>query len=139
MAGMSKEELVTVIKANSQLGDEQIADLSEKIKGSMMEELNEKLAELTKKEDNKMKQVDPVVEAKDKEPAWKSFGEQLHAVMLAGTPNGSIDKRLVDTKAISGSSELIGADGGYTRVAHIKSCYMLETPKIFTTPIGVTM
>ena len=113
MAVMTKEELLTIIKLNSQLSDEQLAELSEKIKGSMMEEVNEKLAELTKKEDNKMKQVDPVVENKDKEPAWKSFGEQLHAVMLAGTPNGSIDKRLVETKAISGSSELIGADGGF--------------------------
>ena len=113
MAGMSKEELVTIIKANSQLGDEQIADLSDKIKGSMMEELNEKLAELTKKEDNKMKQADPIVDNKDKEPTWKSFGEQLHAVMLAGTPNGSVDKRLIQTKDISGSNELVGAEGGF--------------------------
>jgi len=113
MAGMTKEELVTVIKANSQLSDEQIGELSEKIKGSMMEEVNEKLAELTKIEDNKMKKADPVVENKDKEPVWKSFGEQLNAVRLAGTPNQSIDKRLIESKTISGASELVGADGGF--------------------------
>ena len=113
MAGISKEELVTIIQENAQLNDEQIGKVAEKIKGSMMEEFNEKLAELTKVEDNKIKQVDPPVDNKDKEPTWKSFGEQLHAVMLAGTPNGSIDKRLIETKDISGSNELVGAEGGF--------------------------
>lgn len=110
MAAMTKEELITVIKANSSLSDEQLAELAEKIKGSMMEEFNEKLEELTKKQDNKMKQIEP--EAKKDEPVWKSFGEQLKAVQIAGTPNGEIDKRLVLGKS-EGANELVGAEGGF--------------------------
>jgi len=112
MAGMTKEELITVIKANSGLSEEQLAELAEKIKGSMIEEFNEKLAELTKKQDNKMKEVH-LEDEKNKGPKWKNFGEQLHAVMLAGTPNMEIDKRLIDTKDISGANELVGAEGGF--------------------------
>ena len=112
---MSKDELITVIKANSGLGEEQLAELAEKIKGSMMEEFNEKLEELTKKQDNKMKEV-KLEDEKNKESKWKSFGEQLQAVALAGIPNaGPPDKRLVyhDAKAISGLNELVGAEGGF--------------------------
>jgi len=109
---MTKEELITVIKANSGLGEEQLAELAEKIKGSMIEEFNEKLAELTKKQDNKMKEVH-LEDEKNKGPKWKNFGEQLHAVMLAGTPNMEIDKRLVSQKDISGANELVGAEGGF--------------------------
>ncbi len=109
---MTKEELITVIKANSGLSEGQLEGLAEKIKGSMMEEFNEKLAELTKKQDNKMKEVH-LEDEKNKGSKWKNFGEQLHAVMLAGTPNMEIDKRLIDTKAISGANELVGAEGGF--------------------------
>ena len=108
---MSKEELITVIKANSQLSDEKLEELADKIKGSMMEEFNEKLEELTKKEENKMKQVEHK-EEKD-QPKWKSFGEQLDAVRKAGTPNNPIDKRLIESKSISGANELVGAEGGF--------------------------
>ena len=79
----------------------------------MMEEFNEKLEELTKKEDNKLKQVDPSVEDKDKEPVWDSFGEQLQAVVRASQPMGTVDKRLVATKSILGENELVGAEGGF--------------------------
>ena len=108
---MTKEELITVIKANSGFSDEKLAELTEKIKGSMMEEFNEKLAELTKKQDNKMKEVH-LEDEKNKESKWKNFGEQLHAVMLAGTPNMEIDKRLIGRKS-EGANELIGAEGGF--------------------------
>jgi len=108
---MTKEELITVIKANSGLSEEQLAELAEKIKGSMMEEFNEKLEELTKKQDNKMKEVH-LEEEKKQESKWKSFGEQLQAVMLAGTPNGVIDKRLMLGKS-EGANELVGAEGGF--------------------------
>jgi len=111
MATIKKDELIALIKSNTQLDDEQIAEVAEKIKGSMMEELNEKIEELSKKQDNKMKEVHP--EDENKESKWKNFGEQLHAVMLAGTPNMEIDKRLVDTKDISGANELVGAEGGF--------------------------
>ncbi len=77
---MTKEELITVIKANSGLSEEHLAELAEKIKGSMIEEFNEKLAELTKKQDNKMKEVH-LEDEKNKGPKWKNFGEQLHAIM----------------------------------------------------------
>jgi len=112
MAAITKEELVTIIQANTKLDDEQIGKVAEKIKGSMMEEFNEKLEKLTKVDDNKLKRVEPVDDKKD-EPKWKSFGEQLKAVRLAGTPNGTIDKRLVSTKDIYGSNELVGAEGGF--------------------------
>jgi len=102
MAGMTKEELITVIKANSGLSEEHLAELAEKIKGSMIEEFNEKLAELTKKQDNKMEKAH--LEDENKESKWKNFGEQLHAVMLAGTPNMEIDTRLVYEKKISGAN-----------------------------------
>jgi len=105
---MTKEDLITVIKANSQLDEKQLAEMAEKIKGSMMEEFNEKLEQLTKAQENKMQKVEPVVK---EEPKWKSFGEQLEAVRRAGVPNGQVEPRL--TKAISGASELIGADGGF--------------------------
>ena len=113
MAGISKEELVTIIQENAQLNDEQIGKVAEKIKGSMMEEFNEKLAELTKVEDNKMKQVDPQVDDKDKEPVWDSFGEQMQAVYAAYQPNGEVDKRLIGRKSILGSNELVGSEAGF--------------------------
>jgi len=113
MAAINKDELITIIQANTKLDDEQIGKVAEKIKGSMMEEFNEKLEKLTKVNDNKMKQVEPVDDKKNDEPTWKSFGEQLKAVRLAGTPNGTIDKRLVSTKSIYGSNELVGAEGGF--------------------------
>jgi HK97 family phage major capsid protein len=112
MAGMTKEELITVIKANSQLSDEKLAELADKIKGSMMEEFSEKLEELGKKEDNKLKQVEPVDDKKD-ENKWDSFGEQLQAIVKASMPMGEIDKRLVASKAILGSNELVGAEGAF--------------------------
>jgi len=111
MAAMTKEELVTTIKANSQLSDEKLAELADKIKGSMMDEFNEKLEELTKKEDNKMKKIEP--EVKDEEPKWKSFGEQMQSVFQAYQPNGNVDKRLVRSKSILGSNELVGAEAGF--------------------------
>ncbi len=128
MAGMTKEELITVIKANSGLSEEHLAELAEKIKGSMIEEFNEKLAELTKKQDNKMKEVH-LEEDEKKRSGWKSFGEQLQAVMLAGIPNaGPPDKRLVyhDAKAISGLNELVGAEGGFL----VSPEYSMEILKI---------
>ena len=112
MAAMTKEELVTTIKANSQLSDEKLAELADKIKGSMMDEFNEKLEELTKKEDNKMKKIEPEAK-KEEEPKWKSFGEQMQSVFQAYQPNGNVDKRLVRSKAISGSNELVGAEAGF--------------------------
>jgi len=105
---MTKEELIAVIKSNTELSDEKLGQITEKIKSSMMEEFNEKLEQLTKAQENKMQKVEPVVK---EEPKWKSFGEQLTAVRHAGVPNAQVDARL--TKAISGASELIGADGGF--------------------------
>jgi len=109
---MTKEELITVIKSNTELSDEKLGQIAEKIKGSMMEELNEKLEKLTKAQENKMQKVDP--EVKKDEPKWDSFGEQLMAVKKAYDPsNREIDKRLIEIKAISGANELVGAEGGF--------------------------
>ena len=111
MAGMSKEELITIIKEESQLSDEQLTQLAERVsKGSVMEEINEKIEKLSKVEENKMKQVEPVGDKKD-EKVWDSFGEQMQAVYAAYQPNGKVDKRL--EKAILGSNELVGADAGF--------------------------
>ncbi len=41
---------------------------------------------------------------------FRSFGEFLQAVMLAGSPGGSLDRRL--NRAATGMSEAIPADGG---------------------------
>lgn len=49
-------------------------------------------------------------------PRFGSFGEQLHAIRIAGSPAGSmnIDPRLLDAQvAISGSSSTIGSEGGF--------------------------
>lgn len=48
------------------------------------------------------------------EPAneWRSLGEQLQAVMLAGMPGGRVDERLT-TRVATGLSETVGADGGF--------------------------
>lgn len=113
MAGISKEELITIIKEESQLSDEQLTQLAERVaKGSVMEEINEKIEKLTKVEENKMKKVEPTNDKKD-EPSWDSFGEQMQAVYAAYQPNGKVDKRLVRAKAILGSNELVGAEAGF--------------------------
>jgi len=112
MANLTKEELITIIKSNSVLSEEQLAQIAEKIKGSMMEEFNEKLEPLIKAQENKMTKVDP--EVKKDEPKWDSFGEQLMAVKKAYDPsNREIDKRLIDVKTISGANELVGSEGGF--------------------------
>lgn len=113
MAGLSKEELVTIVKEASQLTDEQVEQLAERIsKGSVMEEINEKIDKLGKVEENKMKQVEPVDDKKD-EKVWDSFGEQMQAVYEAYQPNGKVDKRLVGTKSILGANELVGSEAGF--------------------------
>lgn len=52
-------------------------------------------------------------EVKSKPEGFKSLGEQLDAVRRAMTPGYSIDRRLAETKAISGMSETVPEDGGY--------------------------
>jgi len=111
MAGISKDELITIIKNNTELSDEKLAEISEKIKGSMMEEFNEKFEKLMKTNENKMQKIEH--DAKDDEPKWKSFGEQMQAVYEAAQPNGEVDKRLITSKSILGASELVGAEGGF--------------------------
>jgi len=49
--------------------------------------------------------------SKDEKP-WKSFGEQLLAVVNAARPGGSVDPRL-SVKAASGLNEQVGSDGGF--------------------------
>lgn len=107
---ITKEELITIIKANTELDDDKLGQIAEKIKGSMMEEFNEKLTELTKVQENKMTKIDQKDEGK---PKWNSFGEQLKAVAVASTPNNAVDKRLVTTKDITGANETIGSEGGF--------------------------
>lgn len=51
-------------------------------------------------------------QVKDKPEGFATFGEQLKAIAVAGSPGGHIDRRLYATKA-SGMSEGIGSDGGF--------------------------
>lgn len=44
---------------------------------------------------------------------FRSFGEQLQAVVRAGKPGTAPDSRLFEVRAVSGLSEGIGADGGF--------------------------
>ena len=44
---------------------------------------------------------------------FKSFGEQMAAVMRAGLPGGETDQRLYDIRAASGLSESVPSDGGF--------------------------
>lgn len=112
MAGLSKEELVKIVKEASQLTDEQVEQLAERVsKGTVMEEINEKIDKLTKVEDNKMQKIEN--DTKDDGPKWKSFGEQMQAVYTAVQPTGEVDKRLITSKSILGGNELVGAEGGF--------------------------
>jgi len=44
---------------------------------------------------------------------FNSFGEQLAAVMRAGMPGGSVDKRLTVKNAATGLNETVSSDGGF--------------------------
>ncbi len=44
--------------------------------------------------------------------SFRSFGEQLRAVVRASRPGGSVDGRLIETRAL-GAAEAIGSDGGF--------------------------
>jgi len=120
-----------------------IKELMEKFKEAqkenniqLMAEIDEKLKALTKIDPSKRPSGDDG-DKNNPEPKWKSFGELLQAVAKAETKH-ELDPRLVYEKQL-GMNEGVGADGGYNKDAHIKSCYMLETPKIFITPMGVTI
>ncbi len=117
---ITKQELLTAIKSQIEeqgVSEEKVNEIvkriTENIKGSMMEEFNEKLTELEKKQDNKLKDIKFQDNDDDKKPKWNSFGEFLQKVMVAESKNGEVDQRLVPTKAISGANELIGAEGGF--------------------------
>lgn len=49
----------------------------------------------------------------DKDQGFRSFGEFLGAVQRASAPGGVTDQRLIETRAITGMSELVPADGGF--------------------------
>jgi hypothetical protein len=48
----------------------------------------------------------------DENRKFRSFGEFLQAVMMAGSPGNRIDARLVETRAATGMGEGIPSDGG---------------------------
>lgn len=115
---MTKEELALVIKGQVKLSFE---ELMKDIEPRMMDELNSKIAELEKREENKLKGIKEDLEkgrgeVKD-ESKFGSLGEQLRAVAMAGAPGAVADKRLkwqsLDKDAASGSNLLVGAEGGF--------------------------
>lgn len=117
---MTAEELAIVIKDQVKLSFE---ELMKDIQPGMMEELNEKIKELEKKEDNKLKGFMNDLEkgkgGKPEEKAFETLGLQLKAVALAGVPGGAKDEKLIwegnlPTKDVaSGSNTLVGAEGGF--------------------------
>jgi HK97 family phage major capsid protein len=48
-----------------------------------------------------------------KQDRFSSFGEQMAAVMRAGMRGGSVDPRLLNTRAAAGLSESVPSDGGF--------------------------
>lgn len=125
MATISKEELVKILEPiipkppTEEERKNQMEEMLEALTPKFIEVFNDKFAELSKAQENKMQKIEH--ETKDDQPKWKGFGEQLNAVRSACIPNGYVDKRLVGitgsgeviNKAISGASELIGHEGGY--------------------------
>jgi HK97 family phage major capsid protein len=63
------------------------------------------------------KPVNTPIYAQPKNPddakPFKTFGEQMLAIVRAGKPGGTIDPRLMKIQAASGANEGVPADGGY--------------------------
>ncbi len=55
----------------------------------------------------------PEKRAQEDRETFSTFGEQMQAVMLAGMPEGRVDPRLRNTRAVTGMSEGIPSDGGF--------------------------
>lgn len=51
------------------------------------------------------------VQDRAEDKPWKSWEEQLAAIVRAGLPNGKVDPRLL--RAATGANETIGSDGGF--------------------------
>ena len=112
---LTKQELIAMFKSELanvgvSLTDEDINKLSDKIKGTMVDEINEKITKLTELQESKIAKIE---QNSKKEAKWKGFNEQLTAVRKAGTPNMGIDNRLIEVKNITGMNEGVGADGGF--------------------------
>jgi len=116
---MTKEELALVIKGQVKLSFE---ELMKDIEPKMMDQLNEKIAELEKREENKLKGLQEDLEkgkGGKKDNTFETLGSQLKAVALAGVPGGARDPRLIwegekeQKDPASGSNLLVGAEGGF--------------------------
>ncbi len=44
---------------------------------------------------------------------FESMGDQVRAIIRAGTPGGEVDRRLYEVRAATGLSEGVGSDGGF--------------------------
>ena len=75
------------------------------------------IADLFEAEHKKARRADPdvaaVTQTADDSKPFKSFGEQLKAVMIAGGPSHEIDSRLNAVTKASGLSEGIPSDAGF--------------------------
>jgi len=117
MATISKDDLKTILEEiipKAPTAEErkvQTEKMLETLTDKYIEVFNDKFEKFEKVEENKMQKVDP--ETKDDENKWDSFGEQLQAIVKASQPMGEVDKRLIATKAILGSNELVGAEGAF--------------------------
>lgn len=72
------------------------------------ERLNEPVDEPTKPEPN----YSIPKEQQEKNDRFMTFGEQLHAIVKAGSPGGYVDPRL-STRAVTGMGESVASDGGF--------------------------
>ena len=117
MPTITKDELITLLNGllPKQMTEEEKKQENEQMFEAMTDKFmtifNEKFDKMVKVEENKMNKVDQ--NASDDKPKWKSFGEQMKAIQLAGTPNNGVDKRLIHTKDITGMNETIGSEGGF--------------------------
>lgn len=100
---ITKEELITMIKAQVEESVGTISDLQIK---AIEVAVEKKFIEMAKGIDRK--NIDG--SSTDDSMKFKTFGDQLIAVYKAGVPNGEVDVRL---KAAYGASEGIPSDGGF--------------------------
>ncbi len=102
-----------VLKANTIM--DEMESLDKEIENI---EMNSRMTDtMTRMRESRREAIKPDVTNRSVEKReFRSFGEQLLAVMTAGSPGGSLDRRLIPSwqgRAATGMSESIPSDGGF--------------------------
>ena len=87
-----------------------LAELIDQIK--IEERLEQHLTEFKGTVDKRVDIAEPI-DKPDFASGFRSFGEQMRAVISAGIPGQRTDPRLYQTRAITGMGETIASDGGF--------------------------